>query len=412
MENKVYFTKPFLLLWFGMLISTMGTFIFLLYLSANLFMETKSSILAGGVFAAQWLPSIFLFPLIVFICSKSRTKLLLSMTELISAVISLTIGIIYKNGYIWVLIFLFIRGFLEHTMKSSRLIALKKYFSKEELEKASSLFNTSYYLGAALGGGIGTFIIAKLDFMVIAELDALTFIIAAIIYYYLPKLENDRAAAEKKVSHFNITKVLEITRLYPRFFEFFLYLLISAGIYDGFHSIARTVIPLNIYKTNVNGVTIYETITCISLIIASFVVYRFLCNKTAKFHPVVLVIITSISMIFTILFPNYLLGFLTYFVFIFFYEVLYTVCMNYLVVYAPEDSFHSIAVTINSLTVGSVVIFIFLGGTFIDFWGIKPATYLLSFTAVFLCLLVIVVKTIGNMLIRKFGAKNFKLKQP
>ena len=175
----------FALLWLAMLVSSTGTFLLLLALSTKYYLEFKSGVFAGGVFSSQWLASLILFPLISTFCLKYSPRNLLSSVEGFSAIASLLIGLFSYESWGIVFSLLFLRGFLEGIMKSSRMMALKLYIPKDHIEKASSMFNTSYFIGAGIGGLIGTFVINRFSLMQIASIDALTFIMSASIYLSL-----------------------------------------------------------------------------------------------------------------------------------------------------------------------------------------------------------------------------------
>ncbi len=376
---NIFKNRSFVLLWSSMFFSMIGTFLLLLVLSAKFFVEFKSSTLAGSVFSIQWLPAILFMPVIGFLCSNFLPKKLLIFVEILSGFITLMIGVLYNYGYLLVFFLLFFRGFLEAVMKSSRMIALKYYIPTEMLEKASSIFNTSYFLGGAIGGLIGTFIINHFSILQIAIIDSITFGISAVLYFFLPKiLEQDFIKKDPKpinsIFQF-LDKGREVFKRHPDVFEFFIYIIITVAIFQSYHTVARTVIPLSKFNIGQSGVTLYQVVASSALLFGSFFVYRWLTNtKSFLSHPFVLIIITCFSMLLTIVSSNLVIGLLSYFLFIFLFEVTFIRCMNYIMINCSKDLLPQFIPFLNSCMMASMVINVFFIGKAIDLYSLDFLT--------------------------------------
>jgi len=370
-----------------MLLSMTGTFLFLLVLSARIFIASESSCMAGGVFAAQWLPAIFLLPLIVQLCSRFSPVRLLPVLEIFSAVVTICTALAADHGVFAVFGLLFVRGGLEATTKSARLVALKRYMPAHLLEQASSVFNTSTYIGAGLGGLLGSLVVEHLSLISIGAIDAGTFLVAAILYALVqpPTVESK---AQVPMDAFSVwRKAKDVLSREHRLTEYVVSLVILTGVYQGFHVIARTVIPISILSVGPKGVTDYQIVTCVGLVSAGFFVYRFMCGEArGQYNPLALFCITSLSMISTVFAPNLLTGLISYLLFIFLFEVNYTKCMTLIIDRCPSEELPILLPFINSATMIAMVLVVFGGGQAMDDWGFVPVTIGLAGAALLLAI--------------------------
>jgi predicted MFS family arabinose efflux permease len=292
----------------------------------------------------------------------------------------------------WIIfILLLVRGALEATTKSSRLVALKRYTPKPLLEHASSVFNTSYYIGAGLGGLLGTVVVENLSLLAIALIDAGTFLLAALLYSLVRSPEAKTAeTAEVPTTQGKLPdwgKAWKVLRREPQLIEYSVSLVILTGVYQGFHVIARTVIPIDILGTGPKGVTAYQVATCVGLVSAGIFVYRFMCGEAEKrYNPLFSFAATSAAMISTVFVPNLTFGLVSYLLFIFLFEVNYTKCMNLIISRCPTEELSVILPSVNSATMTAMVVLVFGGGWAMDGWGFVPVTLCMAGAALMLAL--------------------------
>jgi predicted MFS family arabinose efflux permease len=269
-------------------------------------------------------------------------------------------------------------------MKSSRMVALKQNIEDNLVEKASSLINTSMFIGSGLGGLIGAFIADKLTLMQVAVVDMGTFCISCALYWALPKCHIIRKCENGwryslSAWHDGWRMVKSDANVY----NFFIFLIITAAFFKGFHMIARTVIPISIFNTNANGVTLYQVFTCLGLVSGSLLVYRWLCDATNWFsQPAVLIGFTAISTSMTIMSDHLVSGCILYFIFVCLFETTYTRCMNGIMVNCSKKSIPVISSFCNAAMMFFMIIVIVVGGSMIDHFGLKMTTLFLSLSAI------------------------------
>ncbi|WP_345456923.1 MFS transporter [Deinococcus aluminii] len=382
-----------------MLLSTTGSFVMLLALSSQLFQLTGSALLTSLIFASQWLLPSLLTKQIGRLGSRFEVGQILFVSEVLGAL--LTVASAVTMGHPTLFAVLAARGLVEVTTKSYRTLALKRHFEGEQLKSAASFFNTSQYLGSGLGGVVGLFLIAKLTLLNVALLDALTYLVAAVLYMGIvsqqkapgssptlparPQPAATDAASSSAQSQGWHGKPLLLLPL--------LMLIINAGFFQGFHNVLRVPLPTHLGLGS-QGVMTLQIITSLAIFLgavhASTQLIRF-----SSFEGYVVQAISAgaaVAMILAVFLKLSWFNFVVYFVFIYLFEVAYTIAMRDLIVQAPQE--HMAMITASStayqtLTMTAIVV----GGGFLaDHLGLFPSTLAIGALA----LLAIVLSTIGT----------------
>ena len=177
-ETVMIKNKTFLSLWVAMFVSTAGSMFMLLGLSINVFKTTGSSTDAGLVFAAQWISPIVFYYLTAKLSNYGNTKKRLILIELTQVIPTLLVSVFWESYYLALLLLLF-RGFGESTLRSLRIVALKRSLPQEIIEQATSAFNMAQFIGHGFGALLGSLLISKFSMVEIALLDSSTFIISS-----------------------------------------------------------------------------------------------------------------------------------------------------------------------------------------------------------------------------------------
>ena len=259
LKNRFFITS-----WLAMLLSTAGTFLLLLVLTAEFFRLTGSNLKASMVFSAQWVLPLFLAPVIGSLTRLFPIKRTLVFSEVLGAATSIGICILAANMSKWnstgdqlipytILAILVIRGFFESLTKAGRIVALKEYVPSEMLASASSVFNTSFYFGIAIGALAGAALIEHASLLEVAIADAASFLIAAALYMTLPEhpATNPRGPLWVKRPFKSGFDSLKAYGLVAPFFS----LLLAVAVFQGWHNIARVALPMDVMRLGKAGVT-------------------------------------------------------------------------------------------------------------------------------------------------------------
>lgn len=249
----------FLVLWAAMLISSTGTFFLLLTASTYLLEHNASGLSASAVFGFQWILPVLMVGVIRRACEGSQLRRTVICSELAGGLISLSIGVLLSKGMVAALLCCFlIRGLLEAVTKTARVVYARQLFDGPALRMASYTFNNSYYLGGALGGVLGSLLAGHVSVITAAGVDALTFVISACCYRWLPKVSAPRAAGERRGA---VRQAVAVLKGQPDLAVAVIYLILAVGIFQGFHNTARTVEPIRILHLADSGVMRLQIVT-------------------------------------------------------------------------------------------------------------------------------------------------------
>lgn len=360
--KEIFFHRPFLLLWIALLASSSGAFLFVIVLAAKIFAETGSSLKASSVFAAQWLLPLALQSLNGAICTRYRIRSVLVVTELLSAVVVIACALALEVGFVPMLAVVMVRGFLEATTKAARIVALKQYVDARYLRKASSLFGTSMYLSSGVGAIVGGAIAEQLTFLGVALVASVFSLVASVIYL---GLAHASVAPPKRATGGGVTATF---RSHPELFRLSLQLFVICGVFQGFHNVARTALPMKHLALGVVGSTQLQLLSSIAIVLGALFVFRFMSEpkRTLLYHPSALIAATAIAMPLPYLVHSPVASFALYFAFIFAFEVAYTRVQNEVVVTTPVAAMGHVAAFNQGVNTASMAVVILVASATVD----------------------------------------------
>lgn len=380
--------RTFTLMWIAMFISSSGSALMLIALSVMLFQQTGLALAASSVFAAQWGLPIVLAPLSAYLCRRVAPRTLLARLEILSVLISLLIGFFFSRWVLMVFLFLFIRGFCESVVKSARMVALKHYISASLLEKANSLFDTSYYIGAGAGALAATLLVDSIPFMAVAALDAGTFALSAACYGLIAAGRNWEPAA-KKASRGVWRKSWVTLRDNVVLRKNFFYLLLTTALFQGYHTVARTVVPMEHLHLDAAGVSFLQFLCIGAVVCGAVFVSLFMTGEGKKYLPApVFVGVAAILMTaaWKATHPAACMG--IYFFFIFTFEISYTLFNNGLMVSCHKNDIAHISVIKYIALLGGMTLTTVVSGRLSDIFGLMPVSFGLACLALALALFI------------------------
>lgn len=364
--------RTFILMWLAMLVSTMGAFLLLLALAVLVLERTGSGLLASGVFAAQWLLPILCVNLVGYIVNRLTPRTGLIIFEMITALFSLAIGFVAQS-HLWLLfIILAFRGLGENITKSIRLVGLKRGTRPELLERASSVFHTAQYLGSGLGGAVGSFFVGRFSIDVIAWTAGACSLFAAIVYALLrsQELAEAKPAAAPTL---RVWREVGITMAQDRnLFRAFSQLVLVTGAFQGFHTVARTVLPIAVLGLAADSVTLLQVLASVAITAAAVFVGLFMRKGTVLYCPAPpLIVATSFSVVAAVYLPSPAVAFAAYTIFIFLFEVSFTRCANDVVIACPPERIGYVSAAQQSLLVFGMTIAVLAIGYSADAIGLQ-----------------------------------------
>ncbi|EKG31540.1 MFS transporter [Pseudomonas avellanae] len=388
--------RRFVLLWLATLVSSTGTFILLLSVSAYIIRVHNSGLGATSVFAFQWILPVALASLIRFTCEKVGLRKGVITSDIVNGLLSLLIGVLLANGLmLLVLVCFLLRGFVEAITKTSRVVFIKKLFEGRQLELASSTFNLSYYLGGVLGGVIGGLLVGTFSLLAVSAISAATFAFSALCYTGLPHITATRQSTSKRrgVLMSNLAIVIKE----PQLFAAFGYLCIATGVFQGFHNAARTILPIKVLELPDSAVMQLQIVSALGIILGALAVSLLPILVRWKNFGLLANTLTAICLLLTTLVHNNTQLLIAYFLFIFLFEVSFTAAQSRLIQLSSSDDIVTITAGTNAFGSGLLIICALLAGGLADIIPFQTVGLLVGGLSLLLCCLILLIQSVvGN----------------
>jgi len=359
-------------LWGAMFISSTGYFLVLGIVSARVFTATGSSWIAAGVFASQWLLPLLGVSVITYLARQPNLTSIIVKIELISGLLAILVGLSQPFGTVILFLALLARGWTEGAIRTLRIVALKRMVSPSRLGLIASLFNTSIYSGAALGGLVGALLAYQWSTPMIGVFSGIASILAALIYSTLPRQgagvkTNPVTMHSRQSGVFGTAWVF--LKAHPRLLHAYLGLLLITGTIEGFHHVARTVLPIDIWHVGERGTLLLALVSGVAILLGAI---RVAIETRTPLHPVhhsttrIVAVTSGLAMI-TASLTEPLTGFLSYFAMMFTYEVAFTTLHKELMVLCPEQTLPTIAASNNAALGASLFLGTMANGLLADY---------------------------------------------
>lgn len=242
MKGLLY-DRNFLLIQAATLISATGSFMLLLAVSAELLRRSGSGLGAASVFAFQWILPVLAVSAVRRLADLPGLRRVLILAELAGGALSLAIGLLLTADLLPVVLGCFLlRGFGEAVTRTGRVVLLRRLFDGPRLAAAASSFNIAFYTGATLGGVTGGLVVGRLSLTEICALNTASFLVAALCWRALPDARG--AADATKGGSGALRDAFRLMARHPALLRQAGYVVLSTGVFQGFHNAARTLLPM------------------------------------------------------------------------------------------------------------------------------------------------------------------------
>lgn len=380
----------FAAMWLAMFLSTVGSSTLLLALAIRIFLDTRSALDASSIYAAQWLAPIFLAPFIVRIFGLLSPRAALIACEATGIGLAVGIGWLAPLGLPALLPLLVVRGLIDVAVKSGRLVALKATFAGDQLKSATSLNGTPYILGLATAGLLASVLIEQIPLMSIALLSSGCFAAAAIAYRMLggaAAIRPEAAAAGARPSLRDLRPAFAADGKLARGFG--LYLLAVATM-QGYHTIARTVFPIEGLAMDASGPAWLQAVAIAGILAGS--ILAALCVGKRLYEGARVEAVAGLAlalMLLTWLPASPAPAFALYFLFMLTYEVVFLRLAGEIMAACRPEHAPSISVAMTTYSLGGMTLVTLAGSWLATVAGLWWACVAIALLAVLLFLAVV-----------------------
>ncbi len=346
----------FIKIWAASFISTIGTFMLLLAITAKVYTHTHSVFYSSLVFPSQWIAGLFLLSLIGNWSQGKRVHKRFLMSECCGAFFSVLAGYAFNRSALLLFLFLSLRGIGENATKAVRSVSMKRYFDGDERKKASSLINSSYYLGTGAGALLGSYFINYFSILELAYIDGATFIVSGILYY---SVGPEQSAAYEISSGSSLKETLNEWKKHPSLLGIIGYTILAVAAFQGFHNLCRGPLPITVLNIGEKGVLYFQLTFCIGITLATIIVKRYF-YKTF-WEKSIPYMIGGLLLIPLIAYTQLLwLNFVFYFLMALIFEIIFTINYKEAIEHCPEHLIGKLGVifpTFASLAMTATILF-------------------------------------------------------
>jgi len=363
--------KSLQIIWSAVLISTVGNFLLMLSLSVYVWRITGSNFLASAVFAVQWGAIIFSAPLVSRLLQRIPAARLAAGSEWLGGLVSLAIGLSYQHLWL-IFVLLALRGLVESLSKAARVVALKGSVPAPLLGRAASLFGTGTFIGIAVGSLLGAVLVEKVSLGWVAFIDSLTFVVSGTLYFLLWLRNREMESAAPASSGNALRPAFDALRQQPQLRRQFVWVILTTALLQGFHNVARTLLPINLLGLGEEGVMLLQAIASASFFFGALVVALLMQgeNQSWRNQPWLIALLSIVLMQFSLLTPVVWLSLTGYALYLFVFEIAFTFCQKNMIVQCPQTAMAAVSSSALSVSTLGMVLAIVAGGALSDRVGL------------------------------------------
>lgn len=358
-------------IWSAVLISTVGNFLLMLSLSVYVWRITGSNFLASAVFAVQWGAIIFSAPLVSRLLQRIPAARLAAGSEWLGGAVSLAIGLSYQHLWL-IFVLLALRGLVESLSKAARVVALKGCVPAPLLGRAASLFGTGTFIGIAVGSLLGAVLVEKVSLGWVAFIDSLTFVVSGSLYFLLWLRNRGMESAAPASSGSALRPAFDVLRQQPQLRRQFIWVILTTALLQGFHNVARTLLPINLLGLGEEGVMLLQAIASASFFFGALVVALLMQgeNQSWRNQPWLIALLSIVLMQCSLLTPVVWLSLTGYALYLFVFEIAFTFCQKNMIVQCPQTAMAAVSSSALSVSTLGMVLAIVAGGALSDRVGL------------------------------------------
>lgn len=361
--------RNFWLLWIAMFCNMAGGNMLLVCLSLRTYAATGSALDAGLVFAAQFTAAIFLSGIIERMCRHSPPRSVLLFADGLALITILAIGLIPQGDITLVFLLLLVRGFTEALMKSARAVAIKTSFPAEVLERSNALLAAPHYLGNAVGVVLASLVVERLSNPAIGAVSA--GFVAIAIGCYLALNLREGAVPQKGERDFRLLqRGRQVMKSNPALRHAFAYLIACTALFQGYHQIARTLVPMERLGLSPSQSSVFQLSAVAGILAGTIVVASFLTGDRRRLVPLPAgMALTAAFCILPWLVPVPWVALIGYFLFLACFEITFLRSQNAMLLAASEEEIATATVLFYAVSYAGMAAVIVTTGFFSDMFG-------------------------------------------
>lgn len=356
-------------------VNTCGSFLVLVSLSTHVGSVTGSGLLAGAVLSAPWLPALLLAGPLNRLLGRRAPERLVRLAEAASLLMTAAALVAPGRALLAVATALVLaRGFFEAVTRSATSVVLRGTVPPQRLDRANTVAEigklTGLSVGAALAGPAG----AVLPLRGLIAVNVATLALSALLAWALPSPpEGAPVQARDGAGSATGTRLRVEDPVLRRLFARFL----LVAFWQGFHTVAVTVIPLRVLGGGTRLVGVFVAISAIAIFagsLAALPAQRYLDRVPSAAWAV----LPMPPLLAAVLVGRTVPTLVLYALFLVLFEVAYVHYNNRLLAAASAEELSSVVTLRATLLPSGVAVSILVMGALCDLVGPLPAALVVA----------------------------------
>jgi hypothetical protein len=210
--------------------------------------------------------------------------LLIGLNVVAAFVTLLFVNFTSPELYPYAIAIIIARALLSHAVNASRIKALVQFFTKEETDTFSPVFNSSLFIATALAGAVGIYILKFIDFTTVIYIDSATFLIAAGLFSFVKpnkqRLEESNEAARGEMARglAHIKSSFGVIANNNTLASSVFYIILTVTSFQATYEILMTIIPQVWFKLGKSGTALFFTFESVFVTLGAFL-YQYLNRR-------------------------------------------------------------------------------------------------------------------------------------
>lgn len=264
-------SRPFLLLWSAIVVSSTGSVLGVLALSITVYDRTHSNLAASMVTATQWVVPLLLAPMLVILTIRHPPRTLVVAAECASVPLVVALAVLAPTQPVPAAAVLMARAFLDSVSKTATPIVVRRTVAEHAVPRAVAATEAARLYGAVLGALAGSVLLGRLSLTEILLCNAGCLVVSAGLYAAarLPATVAPRPAGPRRglaALHAGVRTVARDPLLRRAFL-----LVASTTVPQALHNVGRTALPVEHLHLGAAGVGLLAVVTTVALGVGAFV---------------------------------------------------------------------------------------------------------------------------------------------
>ncbi|MFB4393341.1 MULTISPECIES: MFS transporter [unclassified Pseudomonas] len=364
------------LLWSVNLCAISASTLSYIYLSYYIYTQTENLLYSQTVlFAPMILPVLLVAP-IYRLADRLAPRTLLWGANVLSLGSALVTYLLLPHQPWVAIVGAVLIGTLDAVQRVGRIVAIKCYFPGAQIASSVPLTLTAQFIAGGLAGISMLLFKASMSPNVALMVTATLFLIAALAAFVLPTLTVPPAAhAPTRL----IPALSELIRSAPalrqRLYQFILFV----SLFQGFFNVSRVLLPAHELGLGESGVGMLQAVNSVAALVGAIVFYR-LAKRDIHPSPTTMTIISSLFMAIAAYAFNVESSYLSYFFYIFFFELAFFRLQAELVSHTPAHAMPLMASVQYAGVYLGMIITIFIGSLLVEWIGLLQTALIFACT--------------------------------